>query len=287
MENFTASNPFREYRRWQLFMVSDTGVTRAVKPFKSLAVTMAFSFITAIALIIVISFLTNIAVNSRSSLKDSLSSLHSEISKLQEDADLLSLKITDTEARKFVLQPPEEIIHEEEKKKSVKEDLADQIEQPPVSVEEVVIEALPEESSTEIIEEEAAPLFVNPKVAIEDFYISENKDTKEMVANFIIKNKTVNATTVSGHIFVLLQPEAKDDSGWIISPPSEIILGKPVDSSMGLSFSIARYRFVNLKLEAASSDKKYNKSTVLIFSRKGELILEKSFPLSLKRPVTS
>jgi hypothetical protein len=56
--------------------------------------------------------------------------------------------------------------------------------------------------------------------------------------------------------------------------------GKPADLKSGRRFSIARYTFIRGALTNVSSLERFNTATVLVYSRAGDLLVEKRFDVS-------
>lgn len=118
-------------------------------------------------------------------------------------------------------------------------------------------------------------------ISAEDFVFSHDPDHQVLAVHFNIKNVDPDTDRVSGHAIVVLKPDNKNQNQWLVIPGMELVDGKPTGNKTGFTFSIARFKSMIFKAQNQPNLRKYKTATVFIFSRKGELLLEKNVPVAV------
>ena len=115
-------------------------------------------------------------------------------------------------------------------------------------------------------------------VAIENFQISNLSDDNRLRILFKIKNTTQNSQRVSGHTIVVLKGE---QTNWLPIPWMPLVDGRPTGKQRGHSFGINFFKTMKLSTKSPKFPEKFQTASVYVFTRKGELLLEKEYPVKL------
>jgi len=145
---------------------------------------------------------------------------------------------------------------------------------------EKIPEKLPVEKKDEPPAAEAKALS-GTSVAVEDFKISPKVDERLLRVQFKIKNTSPNSQRVSGHAIVVLKGEQLPQHKWLAMPRIALSNGKPTGKQRGYTFGINYFKTMRFKTRLPKSPEIYQKAALFIFSGKGDLLLEREFPVNL------
>ncbi|MGD9300174.1 MAG: hypothetical protein PVI13_01280 [Desulfobacterales bacterium] len=123
-----------------------------------------------------------------------------------------------------------------------------------------------------------APVSSPLSVAIENFKISNLSDDNRLRILFKIKNTTPDSQRVSGHTMVVLKGE---QTNWLPIPWMPLVDGRPTGKKRGHSFGINFFKTMELSTKSPKFPEKFQTASVYVFTRKGELLLEKEYPVKL------
>ncbi|MCP4629176.1 MAG: hypothetical protein GY850_37580, partial [bacterium] len=118
-------------------------------------------------------------------------------------------------------------------------------------------------------------------VAIENFKIYPEADENLLRVQFKIKNTSPNAKRVAGHTIVVLKGEQLRQNQWLTIPRILLSNGKPTGRQRGHLFGISNFKTMRFKTNLPKSPEVYRDASVFIFTQKGDLLLEKNFPVNL------
>lgn len=120
-----------------------------------------------------------------------------------------------------------------------------------------------------------------PAVSAENLVVSLYKKTVKV--DFNIKNVDSKSNRVSGHVVVVLKTQDGGPGEWITMPGQiELVSGKPTGKQIGEKFSISRFKSVDFKVRNIDKPNRFTTATVFIFTREGEPMLEKDFPITIQ-----
>ena len=119
------------------------------------------------------------------------------------------------------------------------------------------------------------------EASIEDFVVLFEPGSNILKAQFKIINTSSNSQPLSGHAFVILKDDDVDESRWLIFPRVALASGKPSLYKRGQYFSIYRFKTVKFKARDETEPKRFKNAIVLVYSVKGDLLLEKSYPVKI------
>ncbi len=133
------------------------------------------------------------------------------------------------------------------------------------------------------LEEETASVIPAklPETSVEDFVVLFEPGSNILKVQFKIINTFSNSQPVSGHAFVILKDDDVDESRWLIFPRVALASGKPSLYKKGQYFSIYRFKTVKFKAQNETEPKRFKNAMVLVYSVKGDLLLEKSYPVKI------
>ena len=126
-----------------------------------------------------------------------------------------------------------------------------------------------------------------PGASIEDFVVLFEPGSNMLKVQFKIINRSPNSQAVSGHAFVILQDDEIDEDRWLIFPRVTPASGKPLLYKKGQYFSIYRFKTVNFKAQNETEPKRFTNALVLIYNTIGDLLLEKSYPVTITKMADS
>ncbi len=114
-------------------------------------------------------------------------------------------------------------------------------------------------------------------VDIEDFTINRAKTANRV--RFKLINKTTEQQIISGRLTIVATNKNGNGINRTSYPPMTLEQGAPKDFRSGEWFSIRRFKIVNGEIE----EKTIDHVAVLVYSKTGELLLYKEFPMQTKQ----
>lgn len=128
---------------------------------------------------------------------------------------------------------------------------------------------------TEVKKEPALPS--NAQIVdIEGFTL---KGEKTAAIRFRLVNKTMEKHKISGRLTIVAANKNGNEISYTSYPPMRLEQGAPKDFRSGEWFSIRHFKIVN----AAVEEKELSLVSVLVYSKNGELLLNKKFPVQIKQ----
>ena len=247
---YSVPNPFNQARNWQLLFVSDDGKTIAIKKYKRLVFgTLAFlifCFVVACAF----SFLYFKAVTKNEELATSLEDKSNKLRQVTEENDLLETKLW--------------FINEGNKKEKA-------------AATQVKEAKLPKKDKTKPAPEKTEKM----KAAAEELSFTKVEGSPTTKIRFLIRNQST-LKRISGYVHVIMKPDLESQQGWLTLPPVVLKDGGPSVPSKGRYFSINNFKSMHFKYNDKNLVQVYNNVTVFIYSKSGEKVYEKTYPVEIK-----
>jgi hypothetical protein len=116
---------------------------------------------------------------------------------------------------------------------------------------------------------------MNKTVLIEKFAVIRNREGKDLLVRFDIRNISKSQGDISGRIFTVLKPASTTENEWLVVPVVALKNGIPSEHQKGQYFSIAHFKPVKFRIKSESDPDLYKKASIFIFNSEGELIFEK------------
>ena len=238
--------------QWTALLVDDHGKVMSFSRVKeAVIISASMLFVAGIAAVIFF-LLYNSTLSDNKKLQDTLSASKKKVSTLRNENDILMARLVISESKVDANYADK---HESKPKKSLNDY---------------------KEKSTSDKDEKAAIVSVN------NFNVYYDKDKKILSVQYIIKKTTKNLKNISGFTAIILKNNENNQNEWLILPSEKMIESKP-SGKKGQAFLIARFRKIKFEATHQIDPNRFNKATVFVFSKKGELLLEKDFPILIKQ----
>ena len=269
-------------RRWTLLFIGDHGNVITLKHFKAIVIVFGSLFFLAVVCAIVLFLQHQGALRQNKDLQKHFTDSRKQIEKLRHEKEILMARLVRAEARTKENVAEERLIPQKTK---VAQPIATspQVASKPKPVKTVEKKstvpqaALPGPTPVETDENE---LVIS--VALENFQVSRESGNKNLNAQFKIKNTSKGPAPqkVAGRIIVVLKGDDLQVDQWLVMPAVGLAGEKP-SGKRGKSFSIQRFRTMNLTSIAPNYSDQFQSAAVYVFAKTGELLLEQDFSVNL------
>jgi len=274
--------PSKRARRWTLLFVADYGEIISFGHFKGLAVALASVLVAAVAAAVWFFFLYTNTKEESYHLKNDLAVLRQHATALRDEKDMLMARLVMAESKMKKAYTQEKKIEKSSDQMPAKGESA----KPKSSASQAAFVA-GEPNKTKTMPGGANRVKDSQRITAENFYVFHEPDTSTLKVRFFMRNTAKDADRISGHIIVILKPIEHDRNKWLVIPSVPLVSGKPSGENRGLSFSISRYKNVRLKAKGITVPNRFKRATVFVFATTGGLLLEKDFPVKLKKTLKS
>lgn len=265
-------------KRWTILFIGNHGKTITLKRFKGMVLLTGLVLCLSIAIIAGLLYLSLNIRQENKQLESDLHELKAQIKVIRYEKDVLMTKLVLAESRSKASPtkiPPKQIEsatpppNTKEYEEPMQSTQLAKI-QPETPVEKKAGPPAPENQSE-----------AGLSVAVENFKISPRADENLLRVQFKIKNTSPNSQRVSGHAIVVLKGEQLQQKKWLSIPGVSLSDGKPTGRQQGHTFGINYFKTMRFKTNLPNSPEIYQNATVFIFTRRGDLLLEKDFPVKL------
>jgi hypothetical protein len=278
-------------QRWTLLFIGNHGRTITLRRFKGMVLLTVFVLCIAIAITVGLLFLSLNIRQEKVQLESRMNDLKEQIKTLRYEKDVLMTRLVLAEARSKVGTGTDKIPPKQEEPDSAGQ-AEREIEQPKQTPEQTATqEATPAlvrnepEVTADQSDEAADQSDAELSVVLENFQISPKPDENLLRVQFKIKNTSANSQHVSGHTVMVLKGDQISQDRWMAIPSMPLVDGKPTGKQRGYAFGINYFKSMRFSSNYPKSPEDYQVATVYVFTRKGELLVEKDYPVSL--PTTS
>ena len=273
-------------QRWTLLFIGNHGKTITLKQFKSIVLLSGLVLVASIAITIGLLYFSFNVHQKKGRLEVELQDLKDQVKALRYEKDVLMTKLVLAESRTKQMPAPnkKKPPAPNKKKPNVPDALPDKKAQSEKPQKPVRIAAAKNDPP---VEKAAPPPAAAPvpvaelSVDIENFKVIPKKDENLLRIQFKIKNTTPKSQRVSGHTIVVLKPDSSGRDRWLTIPTMALSNGKPTGRRRGYPFGINYFKTMRLKTNLPKSPEIYRNATVYVFTKQGELLLEKNFPVNL------
>jgi hypothetical protein len=265
----------KQDRRWTLLFIGNHGRTITLKRFKGIVILSFVVLVVAIGTSAGLFVWNQKIIMDNHHLKADLKKLDDRIDTLRHDKDILMTRLVLAESRvqeslgDKTEKPAENKAADQENSSSgeeakISQAVAKKMERPATKPAEPQPSRAPSDSGL--------------SVAVEDFQISNRSDDHSLEIRFKLKNTSPNSQKVSGHAVVILKGE---QTGWLPIPWMPLVDGRPTGKQRGHSFGINYFKTMRLSAQAPKFPEKFQTASIYVFTLKGELLLEKGYPIEL------
>ena len=241
-------------RRWTLLFIGDHGNVITLKHFKAIVIGIGFLFFLAVVFGAVVFFQNQRILKENNDLKKRFADSKKQTEKQRHEKEILMARLVRAEAKTKESVAVERPIPQETK-----------VAQPTAPPPQVASKPKPVEA---VKKKSPVPRATPPKSA-----------------QFKIKNTSTGTQPrrVAGRIVVVLKADDLQANQWLVMPAVGLSGDKP-SGKRGKSFSIQRFRSMNLTAKAPSYSDQFQTAAVYVFTKTGELLLEQDFSVELPPP---
>ena len=270
-----AAKRAKQDRRWTLLFIGNHGKTITLKRFKGMVILAFAVLLSAIGVSVGLFAWTLKIIMDNHGLKDELKSLNSRIDHLRHEKDILMtrLVVAESKAQQNLTDNAEASVPD----KSLNQDpgLA---EEKGEKTQAVLNKTEPTPNRQDESQQNTNSGDPGLSVAVEDFRVSDRFDENRLKVLFKVKNTSPNSQRVSGHAIVVLKGE---NTSWLPIPWMSLVDGRPTGKRRGHSFGINYFKTMRLSTRVPKSPEKFQTATIFIFTRQGQLLLEREYPVNL------
>ena len=258
----------KKNKQWTILLVDDHGKLISFSRFKEAVLISASIFFVAVIAAVILFFLYNNTQNDNKKLQTILSASQEKVRFLKNKNDILMAGLVISESK----------VNENSTKKQAdkKPALADK--------KPALADKKPALADKKPVLADEKPALADEKpaiVSVDNFNVYYDKNNNILNIQYIIVKKTFFNEKIAGHTVAVLKNNVVNQNEWIVLPQSDLIKGKP-SGKTGQRFIISNLKKVNFKITQIANPNQFNKATIFVFSKKGELLLEKDFPILIK-----
>ncbi len=269
------SNQADRHRRWTLLFIGNHGKTITLKRFKGMVLLALLVLVVSIGISAGLFIWNQKIIMEKRDLQVDLKKLNNQIDTLRHDKDILMTRLVLAESR-----VPESLSGKT--KKSAANKFSNQEQSSFDNDDKANQQAakkmeLPAPKQAEP-QKNNAPMESGLSVAIENFQISNRSADNKLKIQFKIKNTSPHSRRVSGHAIVVLKGE---QTNWLPIPWMPLVDGRPRGKQRGHSFGINYFKTMRLSTRSPKFPEKFQTASVYVFTRSGELLLEKGYSVKL------
>ena len=271
-------------RHWTLMFIGDHGKVVSFKHFKGLVIAGIIALLMALAAAAGLLYFNLTLARDNRQLKAGLKSLRKQMGILRHENEILMAKLVLAQADKSRKQAAQVDRREDDRPTR-----SPMVQSPEVEPEKTLEKTL---IRKEPIITAARPRPVEPRpvpkqkpqlrVAIENFKIFPISANQNLRIQFKLKNTSENSQRVSGYAIVVLKGDQLEPARWISIPQVPLVAGRPTGRRRGYAFGINYFRTMRITARAPLFPEKYNRASVYVFTRTGDLLLEQDFAVRLK-----
>ena len=123
-----------------------------------------------------------------------------------------------------------------------------------------------------------------PSVELGDkLKVTFNPKSELLKVRFRIRNAGPRSSPARGRCVVVLKPGESEESSWLIIPYVTLVKGEPT-GHRGNRFKISRYMDMTVKAVGPMDPSRFSTATIYVYSRSGDKLVEKVFPLDIPSP---
>ena len=262
------SHPFKKARQWTILLVNDHGKVISFSRFKEVMIISASMLFVAIIAAVILFFLYNKTQSNNKNLQAMLSASQEKANSLKNENEILMARHVTPE---YKINENSAIKHEIRTEKSSAKKAS------------TAIDTKTNNQSSKKQADKNRTLAANNKdkkpaiVSVYNFNTYYDKNKNILSIQYTIK-KTGLKAKIDGYTFAILKNNKASQDEWLTIPSNNLIEGKP-SGKTGQAFLISNLRKITLKAKKLTNPNQFNKATVFVFSKNGELLLEKDFPV--------
>ena len=265
-------------RHWTLMFIGEHGKVITLKHFKGLVVAVILVVMLSIAAVVGFYLFNRTITQKNTQLETNVQSLKEQMRALRHDNEILMARLVLAQTRKpeKKVERPDEYSEQSATDQSEQKVAAQR--QSPVPVKEK-----PRTPAAHQRDKTPAVVENRPKlgVAIENFRVLPVIGSHNLRIQFKLKNTSEKSQRVSGHAIVVLKGNQLEQSQWLSIPRLPLVDGRPAGNHRGYAFGINYFRTMKFTAPTPRLAEKYDTASVYVYTRAGQLLLEKDFAVNL------
>jgi hypothetical protein len=136
----------------------------------------------------------------------------------------------------------------------------------------------PTENASQTVPREVSP--AESVFTIEEFGLKSSGSAGGFRIRFKLVNISKPPRTISGRLFVVLEPAEVDGGPFLTIPKVDLVSGRPLSHTGGRYFSISRFNTIRFKVRDGLKKQDFKQAAVFVYDTEGELLLKRIFPLA-------
>jgi len=269
----------KRIRRWDLLLVDDHGKVMSFQYVKGLVILFVILVLFSFSVSMVLYCLYKDAQEKTAELQNSLETSREDAAVMQQEMRDLMVRLAKAQSKLPKRQQQKAPKVAKKKSPLVKAP-------PPPVIPKVGTQARTPQATadTKPAPQKTAPMpsLMKIEVGVFDFSATFDGALKAVQVRFTIKNLNRNISEIPGYIFAIMKTDMQDQKGWFPIPAVELTAGRPASIKTGQFFKIRNYKAVELRSKSIIGPKAFNRASVLIYSKKGELLLEKTYRVDIE-----
>jgi len=285
VNKLTVPNPSKRVRRWALLFVDNHGKTISIRRFKGFAITSIFFLIILITATVCLYFLFKNEREQNKNFMNTLAQFQQQVVSLKNDKEVLMARLVVAESKiessqvKTEETLPERMLDNTALIISSKENESDATDLEKIDL----FNKTQTKEKLTTLEPNASVQSAKPlRVTVDKFNIYHKPDINTLIMEFTLRKIGSKTELVSGDVVVVLKDDEVKMDNWITVPSGAVVSEQLSRKKKGHAFSIYRFVTLKFKVKGETSPDRFKIATVFVFSRKGDLMLKKDFPIKIK-----
>jgi hypothetical protein len=274
-------------RRWHFLLIGEHGQIKSVKKFRGLVIAAIAVVVIAVIGIAGLGFLYVRGLAHNTKLSHRIADLRQQVTAIQAEKEILMARLVIAETK--LAGAPNPTTTAPSETRSAQTDTASTPADGPSTQPQVAAIKQPAPvtpprrgaGATPSIDLSPPSTEAQVDIAVDEFQAVLDTYQNILTVQYKVLNTRTDGTKVAGHTVVVLANSEQDKSTWVTLPNVKLVDGRPT-GDQGQPFRIARFRVAKFTIEGYAEPDQFDIATVFVFTRNGELILEKEFSIQIK-----
>ena len=265
-------------RRWHFLLVGEHGQIKSVRKFRGLAITAIGVIAVAVVGIAGLGFLYLRAMAHNTGLNHRIAAMKQQVAATQAEKEILMARLVIAET-KIAADPQETAASSTESDAASAPALAK-----PATKPQQQTSVTPPASKSAVppaAEPSLSPAETGMAVAVEDFKAMLDTYQNILTLEYKVRNASADETQIAGRTVLILKNSELDINTWVVLPDVRLVDGRPT-GEQGQPFRISRFRIAKFAVEGYAEPSQFDTAVVFVYTKTGELILEKEFTVQIK-----
>ena len=269
-------------RRWHFLLVGEHGQIKSVKRFRGLVITAVAVVTIAVAGIAGLGFLYVRGVTHNMRLNHRIADLQQQVAAIQAEKEILMARLVIAETKLEGRQQTADTLPDESKAPPAPDEVTAQAAPAADSKQPAPLTPSVDRAAAETANETPSALTEQANaIAIEDFQATLDTYQNVLTLQYRVRNIRTDGAPVAGHTVLILRNSEQDIDTWVALPEVKLVDGRPTGAK-GQPFRISRFRIAQFTIEGYADPSQFDSATVYVYTKAGELILEKEFSVQIK-----